>query len=67
MSKATLPKELQADIEKFDQSLQNLEEKIKPLLDISMPELTADMAEVDVAKLYLLLAYTMDTLFFGTS
>lgn len=65
MSKAALPKELQADIEQFDQSLQNLEEKLKPLLDITLPELTADMSEVDVAKLYLLLAYTMDTLFFG--
>jgi exosome complex protein LRP1 len=50
-------------LEKLDGDLDNLEEAIKPLLE-NMRDVTSKLPLLDKAKLYVLVAYAIETLLF---
>jgi len=52
-------------LKEFENEVHNLEQILKPLLEVSMDELRAVLTPFENAKLSLLIAYAINTLFFS--
>ncbi len=63
----SLPAELERDLNAFDSTLENLEARLTPFFQVPLADLEAKLDNVELAKLQMTLAYTINSLFFGTT
>lgn len=61
--KGDIPHELRSKLAAFDSSLTTVEERFQPLLDTPLNELNATLSTLDKAKLDLVAAYSINSLF----
>lgn len=61
--KADIPSELRGKLAAFDSALTTVEERFQPLLDTPLNELNATLSTIDKAKLDLVAAYSINSLF----
>lgn len=59
--------DLQATLAELDATIQQIDAVLKPVVAKPLAETTRDMEPIENAKLQVLLAYTMNTLFYRTS
>lgn len=62
-NKSEIPKELHGKLAAFDSALTDVEKKFEPLLKSSQVELNAQLSSLDKAKLDLVAAYSINSLF----
>ncbi|EKX49403.1 hypothetical protein GUITHDRAFT_67864 [Guillardia theta CCMP2712] len=64
MSASKLPEAMEENLDKIDSALDNLETALEPILATPWDTLNACLEPVQRAKLNLMIAYTIDSLFF---
>ncbi len=67
MSAQGLPQEIQRTVDSLSKSIDSIQLHVDSFLKAPIDELSAELTSEEVAKLSVLMAYALNTLYFGSS